>query len=487
MHKVGDPLRPIVASRGSITYNLAAFVAGILSPLMGQNGHSLKNSSEMVRELRDCQLDETDVLVSFDVTALFTSVPVDQSLDVILDRLEKDTTLSTRTKLTPIQVRDLLAICLKTTYFQYEEVIYSQVEGAAMGSPVSPIVANLFMEWFEQIAIETFKYELTIWRRYVDDTIVAICDELIDDFTDHINSVHPAIKFTREEESEDGTLPMLDTKTNREPSGKLSFSVYRKPTHTDQYLQFDSNQPLQHKLGVIRTLYHRAQILCSTEEAKLQEIDHLKKVLTVSGYTKSAWANATKPHSAPKAQRDPQDKQYKGYISLPYVGQVTDALAKRIRKAGVAVHLRPTNTIRSRLVHPKDKVEKLQKCGVVYQISCEECNANYVGETARALNTRLKEHRHPPSHVGQHLREQDHQFKDQEVSVLHQEANWFKRGVAEAYFIEQKRPTLNHDRGRHTLPVIYRDIMQSCDQRPVTGSTSGSQEIASMATQSRHH
>ena len=173
---------------------------------------------------------------------------------------------------------------------------------------------------------------------------------------------------------------MLDTKTKRDPSGKFTFSVYRKPTHTDQYLQFSSNQPLQHKLGVIRTLYHRAQTLCSTEEAKLQEIDHIKRVLTVSGYTKSAWANATKPHAAPKVQREAQDKKYKGYISLPYVGQCTDALAKRIRKAGVAVHMRPTNTIRSRLVHPKDRVEKQDKCGVVYHISCEDCNANYVGE-----------------------------------------------------------------------------------------------------------
>ena len=101
-------------------------------------------------------------------------------------------------------------------------------------------------------------------------------------------------------------------------------------------------------------------------------------------------------------------------------------------------------------------------------------------------NARLKEHRHLPSHVGQHLVEHKHQFQDQEVSVLHQEADWFKRGVAEAYYIEQKRPTLNHDRGRHTLPVIYRELLQSCDPRPVSGSTSGSQEIASLATQSRH-
>ena len=162
-----------------------------------------------------------------------------------------------------------------------------------MGSPVSPIVANLFMEWFEEKALNTFPYDITLWRRYVDDTIVALCDSLIDDLTQHINSIEPAIKFTREEES-NRSIPMLDTLTTRNEDGHLSFTVYRKPTHTDQYLQFQSNQPLQHKLGVIRTLHHRCMTLCSSEELKLQELEHLKRVLTVSGYTKGAWNTATR-------------------------------------------------------------------------------------------------------------------------------------------------------------------------------------------------
>ena len=124
----------------------------------------------------------------------------------------------------------------------------------------------------------------------------------------------------------------------------------------------------------------------------------------------------------------------------------------------------------------------------MYKIDCEDCDAKYVGETGRALNARLKEHRRPrTSHVGKHLKEHQHQFKDQDVAVLHQEANWFKRGIAEAYYIELERPTLNQDRGRHTLPVIYQELLQSRDQRPVTGSKSGSQEIASLVTQNRHH
>ena len=112
-----------------------------------------------------------------------------------------------------------------------------------MGSPVSPIVADLFMEWFEEKAIESFPYDITIWRRYVDDTIVALYDSLVEDLTSHINSIEPAIQFTREEET-DNFIPMLDTLTTRTNDGHLSFTVYRKSTHIDQYLQFDSNQSL---------------------------------------------------------------------------------------------------------------------------------------------------------------------------------------------------------------------------------------------------
>ncbi len=141
----------------------------------------------------------------------------------------------------------LLELCLRSTYFMFDGQIYSQVEGAAMGSPVSPIVANIFMQWFEETALETFPYEISLWKWYVDDTIVILMDALLDDFTAHINAVHPAIRFTREEE-EDGRLAVLDAQISRWEDS-LTFSVYRKPTHMDQYFQFCSNQPLQHKLG----------------------------------------------------------------------------------------------------------------------------------------------------------------------------------------------------------------------------------------------
>ena len=156
-------------------------------------------------------------------------------------KLNSDTRWQSHTNLSALQVVDLLALCLETAYFVFDDRIYSQVEGAAMGSPVSPIVANLFMEWFEEHAIESFMFDIKLWKHYVDDTMVILCDSLLDDFTNHINNIHSSIKFTREEES-DNTIAMLDAKIVKSSEGHLSFSVYRKATHTAQYLQFASNQ-----------------------------------------------------------------------------------------------------------------------------------------------------------------------------------------------------------------------------------------------------
>ena len=97
-----------------------------------------------------------------------------------------------------------------------------------MGSPVS--------------AIATSSYEPRIWKRYVDDTFTILDRENVDDFLQHLNNQQPSIRFTMETEK-DNKLAFLDTAVLREPDGCLTTGVYRKPTHTDQYLAYDSHHP----------------------------------------------------------------------------------------------------------------------------------------------------------------------------------------------------------------------------------------------------
>ena len=102
-----------------------------------------------------------------------------------------------------------------------------------MGSPVSPIVANLFMEDFELEAISTAPTPPKCWDRYVDDTYTIVKKAHITELHHHINSLEPSIKFTKEPSTQDGSVPFLDTKCIPKPDGQIRTVVYRKPTHTD--------------------------------------------------------------------------------------------------------------------------------------------------------------------------------------------------------------------------------------------------------------
>ena len=135
------------------------------------------------------------------------------------------------------------------------------MEGAAIGSPVSSIVANLYMEYFEQKALSTTTHPSRMWLRYVNDTCVIQKENHKQIFLEHINSVELTIRFTVEDNKEDVTIPFLDTIVKPEADGKLSITVYRKSIPTDQYLQWDSHHHLSAKYSVINTLTHRTKQL----------------------------------------------------------------------------------------------------------------------------------------------------------------------------------------------------------------------------------
>ena len=151
VHKANTPLRPIVSSIGSVSYGVAKELARIIKPLVGSTEHHVNNSKEFIEEIKKIKLEEGECITSYDVSALFTSIPIPSALDII-NKLLQDADLQNRTNMTTPNIIELLDFCLNNTYFTFQGVFYQQTKGAAMGSPVSPIVANIFMEAFESRA-----------------------------------------------------------------------------------------------------------------------------------------------------------------------------------------------------------------------------------------------------------------------------------------------------------------------------------------------
>ena len=105
-----------------------------------------------------------------------------------------------------------------------------------MGSPVSPVVANIYMEFFEDRALTSAVNPPRLWKRYVDDDFIILQQSHREEFLQHINSEDSSIQFTTEEAQQDGSMPFLDTLVTPQDDVTLTTSVYRKPTHTDLYL-----------------------------------------------------------------------------------------------------------------------------------------------------------------------------------------------------------------------------------------------------------
>ena len=152
------------------------------------------------------------------------------SIQIVKQRLQQDPALPQRTSMSIRQITIPLEFCPTNTYFLFQNKYYEQVQCAAMGSPISPLIVNLFMEEFEVKALSTYPHPPSLWLRSVDDTFVITKAEHSEALLQHINSQDSHIQFTVEP-TQQGSLPFLDTLATIEPNNTFSTTVYQKPTH----------------------------------------------------------------------------------------------------------------------------------------------------------------------------------------------------------------------------------------------------------------
>ena len=206
----------------------------------------------------------------------------------------------------------------------------------------------------------------------------------------------------------------MDTIVKPEADGSLSITVYRKPTHTDQYLQWDSHHHLSAKFSVIQTLSHRASTVCSDPELLQKEKEHLRKALTKCNYPKWALDKVEKRLNMSSrqvndggnnnAQSANQGVQSKGHIVIPYTQGLCEVSKRSVVGMASKLTSRVSRTIKNLLVSPKDKDPMVNQSSAIYLYQCGDlgCDDEYIGDTSRTFGERYKEHLKAPSAIHHH-------------------------------------------------------------------------------------
>lgn len=154
-------------------------------------------------------------------------------------------------------------------------------------------------------------------------------------------------------------------------------------------MDFRSSHPICHKKSVIKSLWNRAESHCSNNELLKSEKSHLRSIFHANGYPNRIINKWTQKNQNVNDTNNDTTK----WISVPYIKNISESAARILKKGGVSVAHKPSNTLRMNLMRVKDKRDVSDNAGVVYSIPCQDCDKKYVGETGRLLGTRIAEHK----------------------------------------------------------------------------------------------
>ncbi|BHF81910.1 hypothetical protein SprV_0802504500 [Sparganum proliferum] len=205
VHKEGAPFRPIVSLKVTPTYGPAKWLLQRLRFLTVDSDTIVCSSTQFLEKLKGVSLPQDEVMVSFDITPLFTSIRQDLAIETV-ELLLRSKYNDTENRRGHAQVLQLLKFCLRT-YFTFDGTIYEQVKGTPMGSPILGFIAEAVLLRLESLVFQHHRPQF--WARYVNDTCVAIERDQVLTFKERLNSVLPDIQFTMEEE-ESNQLAFLD-------------------------------------------------------------------------------------------------------------------------------------------------------------------------------------------------------------------------------------------------------------------------------------
>ena len=167
-------MRVIVSTICTPPYGISKYLVDIIQPTLSKNRHKVKNSKSFVWQAQTWKIEPDQMQVSYDVTTLYPSIPIDKAIDVILQQLSEDyDDVKTRTKLKLVDIQQLTELCVSECYFLWDNVVWSLINSGPIGYSIMVILSESYLQNLDKNAIEValrFDIAPKTFRRYVDDS-----------------------------------------------------------------------------------------------------------------------------------------------------------------------------------------------------------------------------------------------------------------------------------------------------------------------------
>ena len=241
----------------------------------------------------------------------------------------------------------------------------------------------------------------------------------------------------------------------------------------------------------MRTLLDRNEAITTRDEDKIKEEEHIQGALAKCGYPKWTIERVKKQRAQSKEDKtrlkDKSTNKSAGLVGLPYVPGLSESFARILKRHGISSYMKPVNTLRQCLVHPKDKRPTTDNAGVIYKIPCKQCPGQYIGETGRRLKVRLGEHqddvtkaeqvarhytraqrkkseqKYNKSALTDHVTQVNHTIDWDSTKIVGREDDHTRRLIKETIKIRQeKQLALNRDGGNYPLPHLWGPLLDEC-------------------------
>ena len=442
------PARVITSHINAPQEKLASHLSKLLMPYIEKSPYVCKNSAEFVDHIKKIKLPAGTKMLSYDAEALFPSVPINDCINLITEKLTSDPTLKRRTNLLPNDISSLLKLCLETTDFTFNDRHHTTNDSGPIGLSLMVTISQIWMIHTIESAIKIAKnknvavpenlhvYIDDCWgtitsRQYLRPGLRSSNNQMdpAETFQQCLNEVHPRIKFTREDEV-DGKIAFLDTLVHRHDDGTLTTQIYRKPTNTNVIIKPHScHDPAIHA-ATFKGEICRATKLCTSPEQVKKEINFILDVYEDNGHDRAKFQKIAENYKTPQQRKQNQNItnlfsvlpfhnesnekdnsntnnssnnsnsksndgiQLRPNATIPFIpGGVTYQLKRALNKAGCNAFISSGQKLQNILcARNKTKADPLEKCGV-YKYTCPEHKKDYVGETKRSFRIRDAEHR----------------------------------------------------------------------------------------------